>query len=186
MSSFLFQPISVFTSSIYLNRAPEQIAQALLDAKKYNFSLGVKLVRGAYHQYETTSHNQLHANERSSNTSSSLSISPEALPPVWQTKAETDACFDGCARMLVKRVAEEVADERQRTDTAPGLGLLFGTHNTASCDLVLDSLVSEGLADRIHDGNAEMEIIRIRDPAARRVTIGQLYGMSPYKLVEIN
>lgn len=168
-------------------RTPEQLEQSLRDAEEGNFTLGVKLVRGAYHQLETSSHAQVNRRPSGSDSPSvlSLSISPDNLPPVWQTKVETDICFNTCARMLVTHIAEDIRKEREskskykKTSPAPKLGLLFGTHNAASCEIVLDALVDEGLAvpSREVDENGQaVEVIRVGEDAAQRVAVGQLYG----------
>ncbi|EJD04539.1 FAD-linked oxidoreductase [Fomitiporia mediterranea MF3/22] len=194
------QPLIYGTFQAYLRRTPEHLAQSLSDAEAGNYALGVKLVRGAYHPFEAVAHKArkfVNSEDKavvSSNTGlSSPSISPEALPPVWENKEETDACYNACARMLIGRVAAELAEVNARnvgyrnTDSRdeslaggtssiiPKLGILFGTHNWGSCELILEALVSEGLAVRKYEGNTE--VIRIADNAAERITLGQLYGM---------
>ncbi|OCB89762.1 FAD-linked oxidoreductase [Sanghuangporus baumii] len=170
--------------------APEHLEQTLRDAEEGRYSLGVKLVRGAYHESETTSHRH-----SQSHTSSSSSISPDPLPPVWATKAETDACFDQCARILVRRLALDVAEESKQANSkgrgggrvryVPRLALIFGTHNPGSCELVLNALVDEGLAVRARptstsptgEEKSKEGKIEIKPSALRRVCVGQLYGM---------
>ncbi|KAL5518438.1 PUT1_2 [Sanghuangporus vaninii] len=183
------QPHIYGTFQTYLRRAPEHLEQTLRDAEEGRYSLGVKLVRGAYHESETSSHrpSQSHA------SSSSSSISPDPLPPVWATKAETDACFNECARMLVRRLAIDVAEESKQANSkkggggryVPRLALIFGTHNPGSCELVLDALVDEGLAVRARptstsptgEEKSKEDKIEIKPSALRRVCVGQLYGM---------
>ncbi|EJD04554.1 FAD-linked oxidoreductase [Fomitiporia mediterranea MF3/22] len=176
----LVQPLVYGTFQAYLRRTPQQLEQAIQDAQEGGYALGVKLVRGAYHQLETSSHNRFrnYSDSQSSSSSSSSSISPDELPPVWQTKAETDACFNSCARVLIKQLADDVKEKNRRgMSTPPRLGLLFGTHNAGSCELVLDTLVEEGLAVRVRgeDGN---KLVRISEDVRGRVCVGQLYGMS--------
>ena len=165
-----------------LIRAPEHLEQAFRDAEEGGYSLGVKLVRGAYHHFETTTHSRSH--------------SSDTHPPVWGKKSETDECFDKCAKMLVRRLAEDVANEEKRRQTpsssksrwrggsgnneqayVPRLALVFGTHNPGSCGLVLDALVEEGLARRVQDQREGEEKIEVNPSALRRVCVGQLYGM---------
>ncbi|KAL5535007.1 PUT1_2 [Sanghuangporus sanghuang] len=178
------------TFQTYLRRAPEHLEQTLRDAEEGRYSLGVKLVRGAYHESETTSHRH-----SQSHTSSSSSISPDPLPPVWATKVETDACFDECARILVRRLALDVAEESKQANSkgrgggrvryVPRLALIFGTHNPGSCELVLNALVDEGLAVRARptstsptgEEKSKEGKIEIKPSALRRVCVGQLYGM---------
>lgn len=52
-----------------------------------------------------------------------------------------------------------------------GVGVLFGTHNKESCDLILDELVKQGLA-RSEKNN----VVTIDDQVSERITFGQLYG----------
>lgn len=157
-------------------------------AKAGGYSLGAKLVRGAYHPHEMEAH------------STSLSISPDSLPPVWPTKPETDKCYNECAEVLLDAVAEDLKSSlRQRgrptgflsslwrthagsdTDSAasiPSVGVLFGTHNWKSCRLVLDGLGARELAHQ--DGiTAEGEpVLAISNEVTERLALAQLYGAS--------
>jgi len=121
------------------------------DAEADGYSLGVKLVRGAYHHLEVQA-----------------DPSPETCP-VWMSKPETDACYDSCAAVLVGAVRQDI---ERRGPSVPRVGVLFGTHNRTSCMKVLDGLVREGIARREGDKTI------ICAPAAERCVIGQLYGMS--------
>lgn len=107
----------------------------------------MKLVRGAYHPHEVA-----HA--------------PNGEAPVWSVKEETDRCYNGCVKMLLG----ELAGKRK----GGGLGILFGTHNWESCDLILKELVNLGLAVGEMDG----ERIRIGEEVLDKVAMGQLYGSS--------
>lgn len=93
------QPLVYTTYQAYLRRTPSHLALSLEDARINNFSLGVKLVRGAYHPYEVAAHHS---------KGSSLSISPDELPPVWVNKDETDRCYNQCVRMLLNTVREDI------------------------------------------------------------------------------
>lgn len=54
----------------------------------------------------------------------------------------------------------------------PQVGVLFGTHNRQSCDIILRALVSSGLA-KAKEGMSKVEVAnRIVD----RLAFGQLYG----------
>ncbi|KAI5120872.1 hypothetical protein M0805_008244 [Coniferiporia weirii] len=171
------QPLIYGTFQAYLRRTPDYLAQAFRDAEAGNFALGVKLVRGAYHPLEVAAHREGLRETGSAEVPKSLSISPDTLPPVWLSKAETDACYNACARVLVGRVRDEL---RGRSvgggERVPGVGILFGTHNWGSCEIILDELVGAGLAAREREGKGE--VVRIGDEVAERVTFGQLYGMS--------
>ncbi|KLO17621.1 FAD-linked oxidoreductase [Schizopora paradoxa] len=159
------QPLVYATFQAYLRRAYPYLLQSIADAQAGNYALGVKLVRGAYHTQEISSHHQQSGGK-------SLSISPEAEPPVYLQKSDTDFCYNECVRLLISRVREDVvASQRKSSNSPPTLGLLFGSHNVDSCNLVLDELVRNGLAE-VKDG-----IIHVPETVAERVTIAQLYGM---------
>lgn len=157
---------------IITHRTPEYLKYALTDAHEYNYALGVKLVRGAYHTHEIAAHAEAtslaDASTRSSGelitksksslstngNAASLSISPERLPPVWLQKAETDVCYDACAALLVSALATELkevhgTDKGESIKAPPRLALLFGTHNWASAGYILKALEAYELAERI-------------------------------------
>jgi proline dehydrogenase len=93
---------------------------------------------------------------------------------VWQTKAETDNCFDTCVRVLIKQVA---ADVRRGGESISRVGVMFGTHNRESCNLVLKSLEEEDMATALTSKDSpESSAIRLNDGASKRVVVAQLYG----------
>jgi proline dehydrogenase len=79
------------------------LALALADARANNYAIGVKLVRGAYHPHELAAHRAVAYDGRSS-----MSISPDVEPPVWLEKRETDEAYNGCLKVLIKAVKEDV------------------------------------------------------------------------------
>ncbi|KAG6848555.1 hypothetical protein H0H93_015963 [Arthromyces matolae] len=163
------QPLVYGTYQAYLRRTPELLAQSLADAKAGHYALGVKLVRGAYHSYEVTAH------EARLEGKPSLSLSSGPLPPVWLTKPDTDECYNACARTLIRSIREDIDTRRPKgTPPTPVLGVLFGTHNWESCELILKELVKTGLAVK---GSAEDDLVLLPDDVTERVAIGQLYGM---------
>lgn len=131
--------------------------QSILDAEQGNYALGVKLVRGAYHEYETTAHSR----------KDSLCLSTESDPAVFMTKADTDECYDACARVLVQHVKSDMV----ASEDVVRIGALFGTHNTASCQAVLDELANAHLAVKGSDG-----VTSISDDVLERLTFAQLLG----------
>ncbi|KAF8480788.1 FAD-linked oxidoreductase [Russula ochroleuca] len=148
-------PLIYVTCQAYLRRTPEYLARSLRDAASNQYSLGIKLVRGAYHEQEVMPN------------SPSLSLTTNASwPPVFTSKEDTDRCFDAAIAELVRAVAN--ADGR-----GPRVGVLFASHNPGSCAKVLDALVSVGLATHEEDG-----MVKLNDLAAERVSLAQLYGMS--------
>ena len=85
------------------NRTPAHLALALADARANNYALGVKLVRGAYHPHELAAHRAVAYDGRSL-----ISISPDAEPPVWMEKRQTDEAYNECLQVLIKAVKEDV------------------------------------------------------------------------------
>lgn len=127
-------------------RTPKHLAWSLEDARKNGYAVGVKLVRGAYHHFETEA-----------------APSPDKCP-VWSTKIETDRCFDSCAEVLITTLQENVLKKTP-------LGILFGTHNTESCDRILHKLIESGLAEHDVEGR-----FILRTGVAEHSAIAQLYG----------
>ncbi|CAE7077422.1 unnamed protein product [Rhizoctonia solani] len=156
------QPVVYGTYQAYLRRTPTHLAHAMEDAKKHGYSLGVKLVRGAYHGQEIAYHEKRMATAKPGEE-------VESSPAVWLHKHETDRCFDGAAELLVKHTAASLALKNQRQ---PKLGLLFGTHNKQSCEHVLECMISSGLAHKNEDGLAE-----VKPGVENMICFGQLYGM---------
>lgn len=142
-----------------MDSTPNHLEQSLADAKANNYAIGIKLVRGAYHTHELAAHN---AKDKSP------SISPDPHPPVWETKPETDNCYNLCAKMLVDVIKPDVSSE----PTAPSIGVLFATHNWESANLILDEITKSGLAKE--EGNTG--VLTVGDEVTERVTIAQLYG----------
>lgn len=52
---------------------------------------------------------------------------------------------------------------------------MFATHNRESCEVVLERMIEEGLA--VREEREGKEVFRVGDEVARRVTLGQLYGL---------
>lgn len=158
-------------------RTPEYLKQSFAAARAEGYALGVKLVRGAYHPHELAAHAPSAATTASPAGSSEvegfgdaqgLSISPDPEPPVWLTKAETDACYDACAALLLEEVRKDVARA-----AVPSVGVLFGTHNWKSVDGVLQGMEKLGMARRIEGAEGPLFV---PDEVAERIAIGQLYG----------
>ena len=84
-------------------RTPAHLALALADARANNYALGVKLVRGAYHPHELAAYRAVAYDGRSL-----ISISPDAEPPVWMEKRQTDEAYNECLQVLIKAVKEDV------------------------------------------------------------------------------
>ena len=128
-------------------RTPEYLAQSIAAAREGEYSLGVKLVRGAYHPHELAAHPATaEAADKSAvpqgfGVGYSPSISPDPVPPVWTEKAETDARYNACVRVLLQAVRADVGEAKESTNTT--IGVLFGTHNWESAGLIVDELVRQ-------------------------------------------
>ncbi|CCM03712.1 uncharacterized protein FIBRA_05858 [Fibroporia radiculosa] len=169
------QPLVYQTYQAYLRRTPEYLKQSLAAARAEGYSLGVKLVRGAYHPHEMAAHASAMSTRTSTSTlissyGYSQSISPDPAPPVWSTKDETDTCYNACATLLLEHLRADI--KAARADGSPRLGILFGTHNWNSCELILSELAKLGLA------SVTGATTWVPETVTERVAIGQLYGMS--------
>lgn len=102
-------------------RSGDSDAQRVIDwAKKLDRQVTVRLVKGAYWDYEV-----IHAQE-------------QGWPsPVWSQKRESDACFERMAQRII-----------ENTPTSPGQGgvkLALGSHNLRSIAASLVALEQRGL-----------------------------------------
>ncbi|KAJ2915633.1 hypothetical protein MD484_g4742, partial [Candolleomyces efflorescens] len=160
------QPLVYTTYQAYLRRTPLHLASCLDDARRNNYALGVKLVRGAYHHQEVSAHHN----------PNSPSLSHETQPPVWSTKADTDKAYNECVKLALSAVKDDIEKESSRGQGTLGIGVLFGTHNWDSCNLVLDQLIKIGQGEIVNVSNG-VEKVKLSDAVVERVAIGQLYGM---------
>ncbi|KAI5923948.1 FAD-linked oxidoreductase [Camillea tinctor] len=97
------------TYQAYLKSTPATLASHLAIAAKEGFTLGVKLVRGAY-----------------------LGSDPRHI--IHDTKADTDACYDGITESLIKRRWNSVLQPPADAGAAafPQVSILLGSHNLES------------------------------------------------------
>ncbi|KAJ9212791.1 hypothetical protein DTO166G4_5603 [Paecilomyces variotii] len=97
------------TYQAYLRSTPATIARHLEIARQEGYTLGVKLVRGAY-----------------------LNTEPRHL--IWAEKEETDRCYDGIVEALLARryndVLKPASDEH--TVKLPPVNVIIATHNQDS------------------------------------------------------
>jgi proline dehydrogenase len=138
------------------------MAAAIAHADANNYSFGAKLVRGAYVEAER---------KRWEINGSVGDV------PVWSNKQETDDCYDSCALMLEKRIAEEVIEAKKGK---AGTGAFYASHNGTSVRKVLAALKDAGLVTATDKG---LEIdARIRG----RVSFAQLLGkFGPFSPLEL-
>lgn len=99
------------TYQAYLKATPSVVAAHLRAAREDGFTLGVKLVRGAY-----------------------LGSDPRHL--IHDTKADTDACYDGVAEALLRREwagpLAEFATPADKAAVFPGVNMVLASHNADS------------------------------------------------------
>ncbi|KAI1819878.1 proline dehydrogenase [Xylaria intraflava] len=92
------------TFQAYLKATPKVLGSHLAIASKEGFTLGIKLVRGAY-----------------------LGSDPRHV--IHDTKADTDAAYDGIASSLIRRQWGPVL---QQDVAFPNVSVVLGSHNAAS------------------------------------------------------
>ncbi|KAH8905672.1 FAD-linked oxidoreductase [Coniochaeta sp. PMI_546] len=97
------------TYQAYLKATPATLSKHLAAAQKENFSLGVKLVRGAY-----------------------LGSDPRHL--IHDTKADTDAAYDGIAAALLRRSwnGPLIRPDGNASDAFPKVSMVLASHNRDS------------------------------------------------------
>ena len=94
------------TYQTYLKNAPQVLKSHIDIAQREGFTLGVKLVRGAY-------------------------LATEARELIHDTKADTDQCFDGLAASLLTRQWTAVLPG---SGAFPDVSLIVATHNADSVE----------------------------------------------------
>ncbi len=165
-------PLIFNTYQAYLRRTPSYLAASLERARKNGYSLGVKLVRGAYVESENAQWaGKLVEPPRSSGSGEHS----EWRSPVWPNKALTDACFDGCAARLVDEIALEM---RAKPDRWPRLSVIFATHNWQSALKVTRRMLQVGLAHAAEEEDADLVRVQVAPGVRGRIIFGQLLGMA--------
>ncbi|KAK3985081.1 FAD-linked oxidoreductase-like protein [Cladorrhinum sp. PSN332] len=110
------------TYQAYLKTTPQTISAHLKEAKEKGFTLGVKLVRGAY-----------------------LGSDPREV--IHDTKEDTDSAYDGIARALLKR---EWGTPLVGDAGFPDVAVVLATHNRDSV-LKAKRMIANGEADKRTD-----------------------------------
>ncbi|POW01476.1 hypothetical protein PSHT_12525 [Puccinia striiformis] len=168
-----YSPTVFNTFQALLRSTPARLAEFVDEGHQQGFSVGVKLVRGAYLVSET-------AKWREARAAGQPDV-PEH-PPVWGSKAETDGCFDDIASSLVQRLANNArraegltSHPRQSTTSSPiEVAMMIAGHNPLSAAKVLKQLRDEeGLAK-----NMDSQCISLSDSLRGRLMFAQLYGMA--------
>lgn len=196
-------PLVFNTFQAYLRRTPMSLAASLERARKNNYALGVKLVRGAYYDQENikagcpaagldseTYHAQLLAVDRAFGRRLLPPPDPAVEPdgwtsPIWPTKRLTDNSYDGCALALVDLLAQDM--DTHGPSAWPHLSVIFASHNWQTDMKVLRRMLQRGLLlppprdNRVAmTDHAERDLVglRVADGVRGRAMFGQLYGMS--------
>lgn len=96
------------TYQAYLRSTPVTLARHLEVARKEGYTLGIKVVRGAY-------------------------LQTEARDLIWATKEETDACYDGVVEaVLTRQYNQMLQPEGEKSTQLPPVNLIIATHNRDS------------------------------------------------------
>ncbi|KAF9529861.1 FAD-linked oxidoreductase-like protein [Crepidotus variabilis] len=205
--SFSIQPLVYGTFQAYLRRTPSHLAVALADAKSHKYALGIKLVRGAYHPHEIAAHQRKDelsiSPDREPPVWTEKKDTDEAYDQcvkILLSAVKEDV--NRSKRTSINRVVQEwyadwfgvstnaqpishhqaAARSIKTTNSLPRIGILFGTHNWKSCNLIIDEIVRNGLGYRVVSRtstkpNVSGNFLRLDDDVVDRLAIGQLYGM---------
>ncbi|WVQ74810.1 hypothetical protein IAR50_004416 [Cryptococcus sp. DSM 104548] len=147
-------PLIFGTYQSYLTRQPSHLLHALAHAEAHGYALGIKLVRGAYFMQERQKW---------------LDEARLGADPIWPNKPATDMAYDGSIATIMSTLQDQLKGQHPER----ALSVVFGTHNSESCDLVCDGLVKNGLA--FTDPISHM--LHLRPDVRGKVRVAQLYGM---------
>ncbi|GAA5828567.1 hypothetical protein JCM5353_004190 [Sporobolomyces roseus] len=150
-------PIVYNTYQCYLRTTPSKLQNALAHASSNNYSFGAKLVRGAYVE-----------SERKRHSASTVADSEPCI--VWNSKDETDHCYDSCASILESRIVKDLKEDGKGRASA---GVCLASHNGTSMRKFLGKLREDGLIKEGQEGRLQVD-----DRLRGRVAFGQLMGMS--------
>ncbi|TFK38690.1 FAD-linked oxidoreductase-like protein [Crucibulum laeve] len=195
------QPLIYGTYQAYLRRTPQHLQLALEDARANHYALGIKLVRGAYHPHELAAYLAAASYPRKP----SPSISPDAVPPVWEHKEDTDARYNECVEFLIRSASKDIELRKKEYTKYARKGWfgnwLWGTVSAESSDSQVpertiqnNNVPGVGILFGTHNWKScslildelvknklaiqEGDVVVVGDEGAERVTVGQLYGMS--------
>jgi len=139
----------------YLRTTPSKLQNALAHASSNNYSFGAKLVRGAYVE-----------SERKRHSASTVADSEPCI--VWNSKDETDHCYDSCASILESRIVKDLKEDGKGRASA---GVCLASHNGTSMRKFLGKLREDGLIKEGQEGRLQVD-----DRLRGRVAFGQLMG----------
>lgn len=112
----------------YLRSGPEDARQLAEWAKAKGRMVTVRLVKGAYWDYETIKAEQM-----------------GWACPVWGKKWETDACFERMARIILDATPKARGGADLQDGASGGLKLALGSHNARSIASALAAAEARGL-----------------------------------------
>ncbi|GAA6063392.1 hypothetical protein JCM10212_002963 [Sporobolomyces blumeae] len=154
-------PIVYNTYQCYLRTTPSKLQAALAHASSNGYSFGAKLVRGAYVESERKRH-------------AASDVANDEPCIVWNSKDETDECYDSCAAILERRIVEDLRNSSEKDKEAKAsVGVCLASHNGTSMKKFLGRLREDGMVKSAREGRLEVDE-RLRG----RVAFGQLMGMS--------
>ncbi len=110
----------------YLRTGVEDIQRVIGWAKRSGRQVTVRLIKGAYWDYETINSERM-----------------DWPVPVWSDKRETDACFE--------RMAQRIVEEMPRKPGEGGVKLATGSHNIRSIAFILAQLEKHGLPESAYE-----------------------------------
>lgn len=146
------------TYQAYLKATPSVLASHLLTARNEGFTLGVKLVRGAY-----------------------LGSDPRHL--IHDTKDDTDACYNGIAEALLRREFTgpfaPFVDSKDDVSSFPEVNMVLASHNAETVRKARTILEGGGNHDEKNDS------ISNNKKKSTEIAFAQLQGMADEVSCEI-
>lgn len=115
-------PIVFNTYQCYMKISKQRLLNDMSRAKREGWVWAGKMVRGAYDKQERE-------------TAAKYSYED----PIFAVKEETDKCYNTCAMIILKEF---------ESDPATKIGVLFGTHNPESLQLITDEIVKRSINPR--------------------------------------
>ncbi|KAJ1030649.1 hypothetical protein NDA18_001888 [Ustilago nuda] len=189
-------PLVYNTFQAYLRRTPSHLAASFERAKLNGYTLGVKLVRGAYVDIE----NRIWSDKIVDappvpGKGADASAYQGWGSPVWPNKDLTDRCYDGCAIRLVQEIHDDLVRGAKK-GSHPSLAVVFASHNTQSSLKVIREMVrlgtakpSPALLQATKDANPTADKrqllkqvplvdLQLQESVRGRIFFAQLYGMA--------
>uniref|UniRef100_V5F2L5 Proline dehydrogenase n=2 Tax=Kalmanozyma brasiliensis (strain GHG001) TaxID=1365824 RepID=V5F2L5_KALBG len=189
-------PLVYNTFQAYLRRTPSHLAASFERAKLNGYTLGVKLVRGAYVDQENRIWSDKIVDTPPVPGKGADAPAYEGWgSPVWPNKDLTDRCYDGCAIRLVQEVHQDLVRTAKK-GSQPTLAVVFASHNTQSSLKVIREMVRLGMAKpapalwqatkNASPGTSEVALLQrvplvdlqLQESVRGRIFFAQLYGMA--------